>query len=414
MSILRTVDELRVACEELDLEVILAKKKVRKADYIKALQKHYRTRVPHGNSFGLNFMLDSIDSPMLCQRLDYLKPAEKEEIFREGSDWVFEQKINGARMVVTYHPDEGFDFYSRNVSVTDYLPITYRDNIWLGDKDYRGVFPTPFVIDAEVKSREKNVSTLLAKRGVVTETELAATCALLALNSEQSLDIQREMGGFDFFTFDILQIGDRSHMGLPYRERYAKVVRMQEALQTAQFPAKLIDRQSFNKEAFLDTIIETGGEGVVAKNLNAIYTPTESRGRDRWVKIKRSQKLGSGDNIEAFVSGFLPGEEGKAWANMVGSLELSIFVQLPNGNEYEHVIAYVSGISFELRTACTELVDGRPQLKQEYYGKVVEVSGQGVSPRAKHLTHAIIETWRPDRDKFTCKIKQETLDKGIL
>ena len=168
-----------------------------------------------------------------------------------------------------------------------------------------------------------------------------------------------------------------------------------------------------DKEKFLNTLLDSKKEGVIAKHLNGKYIATQSRGRDRYVKIKRkvSDSLNEtdGDGVDAFITGFDLGKVGSGWESLVGSLTLSVNVQRKDGSEYVHEIARVSNIPMELREKMTVIVEGVPQLDPAYYGKVLEIDGQDISSRALRITHARILNWRPDRDQFSCVILEEQM-----
>ena len=57
---------------------------------------------------------------------------------------------------------------------------------------------------------------------------------------------------------------------------------------------------------------------------------------------------------------------------------------------------------------------GCAMLKQEYYGRVMEVTGQDISARNKRIMHAKFVKWRPDRDKQSCVIETEFLTDNVL
>lgn len=414
MAMQRRLDELQAECTKLHLVVNSNGKRESKQDYIDALAKHFYENDPRKGQYGFEFML-AIQSPMLCQRINYLKEHEQKEIMREGSDWLFEKKLDGARILITYHPEEGFDFYSRNISVQDFLPISYQDTVWLGEKDWRHVFKTPFVIDAEVISASTEINTVLGNRGVVTATQLQATTALMAMDPSRSIPLQKETGGFKFHVFDVLKAGQFNLMAMPLIERRKVLEKLYEALEAKGFPMVRVAQVKIGKQAYLDSILDKGGEGCVAKHLQSVYTASESRGRQGWVKIKRAQTLAGGDNIDAFVTGFLPGATGSGWETMVGSLEVSVYLHKKNGEIVQHQIAAVSNIPMEERIRMTDHdANGNPILRPEYYGRVVEVTGQDISARARRLTHAAIVLWRPDRSNETCNMTEEELDKGIL
>ena len=88
---------------------------------------------PNGIPKSLELILN-IESPMLCQRFTVLSKEEQDNIW-ESKNWILEQKEDGARMNMLFIDGE-WDFFSRNISVTDFLPISYKDNVWLDYMDH--------------------------------------------------------------------------------------------------------------------------------------------------------------------------------------------------------------------------------------------------------------------------------------
>ena len=200
-----------------------------------ALQKyHLKDREM---TFGLEYRL-SIESPQLAFLSTHLRPEEIEEIYR-SDNWIFEKKLNGVIMMVTYHPNSGFEFYSRNLSVSDYLPTEYSEKIWLGTEvSFKNTFSS-FVLDCEIMSSNPNICTVMGKRGVVTENELQAVTALLALNKEDSIRIQKEMNGpLKLHVFDCLYWEGKDLKKLSYIERRKYVGLVVEKLNEMFLPLK--------------------------------------------------------------------------------------------------------------------------------------------------------------------------------
>jgi hypothetical protein len=98
----------------------------------------------------------------------------------------------------------------------------------------------------------------------------------------------------------------------------------------------------------------------------------------------------------------------------VGAICLSTYVRKDDGTLYEHEIARISGIDLQLRQHMTELVDGQVTLNPDYYGRVVEFDGQGISAREKRVRHATFLTFRNDKDKDGCEISESFLEKQII
>ena len=187
-----------------------------------------------------------------------------------------------------------------------------------------------------------------------------------------------------------------------------------EELKEAGFPYGIPQSSYKNRKAFYNYVVKSGGEGVVFKNLFGKYNATTSRPRDGWIKLKRSTSEALGDTIDAYVSGYVEADPSKGWANLIGGLEVSVTLQMEDGSQKEHMIARVSNIPMVEREKMTEIVDGKPVLKKEYYGRVVEVDGQCITSRANRLKHAVLVQWRPDRSAESCVMQESFLKSMIL
>ena len=100
-----------------------------------------------------------------------------------SQDWIAEEKIDGVRMIIIWDATEKkFHFYSRNNSVTDYLPQDYSDTIFVTAKNFD--YPNNFVLDSEIISSNSCLET-----NTHCLTQLQSTAALLNLNSEDSKTI---------------------------------------------------------------------------------------------------------------------------------------------------------------------------------------------------------------------------------
>jgi len=405
----RSLSELKSLCGKLGLEVIQSGKREGKKDFVKALQEYYLQNKKQ--TFGLSYRMQ-VETPQLCFLSTNLRSDEVERLFNSDQH-VAEEKLNGIRMLVTYHPQDGFEFYSRNLSVEDYLPVSYTDKIWIGDQDFRGLF-RPFVLDCEIVSRDARISTVMGKRGVVTETILQAVASLLALNSDDTLRIQKELGQpLELKVFDCLMSEGVDIKGKPYYERRTYLKDIVEKLDILAVKVERVKAVLNRKREYLEHIWQMGGEGIVMKPIMMPYLSRESRPRDGWVKFKRTVSGAIGDSVDGFITGFDLGDKDKGYAELVGSLTVSINL-IENGNLREHEVARVSNIPLEVRKAITVLVDGKPTLDPVYYQKVVEVDGQAVSAREMRLTHPRLIRFREDKNPDQCLMTKETLQNLIV
>ena len=180
-----------------------------------------------------------------------------------------------------------------------------------------------------------------------------------------------------------------------------------------------IEKNSINKMKFHDGILARKGEGSVAVNITSKYVASKNRQKGAYVKIKKtvSKNLdlqGMGDTIDGFITGFKPATVGKGFEGQVGALEISCFVVGSNGKKEQRVIAFVPGLSNELRRELSvKGLSGELELNKEYIGKVVEVDGQGFSAKSQRLTHPRMIGFRPDKGPDDCVLTEDFIINSI-
>lgn len=259
----RTLPQLKKECEHRGITVIIEEgKKEHKEDYIKALRNYWIEKY-YGSldkaPWSLKFML-SIDCPMLCRRYQQCKP-EQQRKFWESNEYIAEEKRDGCRALLTFDSStQSFDFYSRNNSVKDFLPQSYKDTVLVTSKNF--YYPDNFVLDCEVISTNPNLSTILQKRGTLCATQLQSTTALLALNPVESRALQ-EKDPLKFIIFDCLYDGE-SLMDKPWHIRHPHAEKLSELLIKSGFMCEINQVIYDKKLEFYSDVIERGGEGCFA------------------------------------------------------------------------------------------------------------------------------------------------------
>ena len=314
--------------------------------------------------------------------------------------------VHNSRSILIYDAERHeFDFFSRHNSVSDFLPISYKDTI-LVHGNYRG--DTSFVLDCEVISTNANVTT---KKTCT--SQLNSTSAILALDPVQSREIQKN-NPLLFVVFDCLYNGVDIR-SLPWKDRHVHAEKLAKALSDAGFMCKINPYVLENKKEFYENLIKQGAEGCVFKRTDAPYSSTTSR-TDDMVKLKRTVACDLASDIDAWVSGFTEATTGKAKENYIGGLIFSCKVKLKNGETVIREIGRVAGIPQDLRVEMTDYdANGNPKLKQSYYGRVATISGQDISGVNKRLTHCVLKAWRYDKDPSGCEVlSEEELDKLIM
>lgn len=382
---------------------------------------------PEGCPKHLLYIL-SLDSPMLCFRFKEMDPEWQTGVWTDPN-WIAEDKINGVRMIVIYSKEEGMHFYSRNISVRDYIPVEY-DNIWTPEfspekLDAAGI--QNFVMDSEIRCPVTKVDTTikqLSSGGVITETNLQATAALLALNKEDSLMIQKAQDiRLEFNPIHLLSINGKTLLSSPWSDMNKIFEYFMEKLTESGFNplAKIRRAYGADKKAFYDGIIAAGGEGIVLKRLDSTYVATESRHHKLWVKCKRMASAsleaagGLGDTIDGYVSGFIPGNEGTGFEHMVGALIVSVILNKVDGSQVQHEIGHIPNFTLEQRQMFTGVnPDGTPFLKPEFYNKTVELDGNWISARSLRLMHPRFVRFREDKSPSQCVMEESTLLKMVV
>ena len=211
--------------------------------------------------------------------------------------------------------------------------------------------------------------------------------------------------------FDILALGDEELLGKPFAERRAALVELIKGLDGAVeegpggWSAGSIELTPLTLEAAAAEPWLAGGEGVIAKELDAPYRPGDRKGM---AKIKRLR------TIDAVIAGWRPGKE----PNTVGSLILGLY----DGDDLR-IVGHTSGLKAKEKRELVktlepyasgergsadpsrwdserelEWVSLRPEL-------VLEVTFDHVADgRIRHGSKIL--RWRDDKDPKDCKIDQ--------
>ena len=396
----RRMDYLKADCELKGISITPSGKRIMKDDYVKALREWHITK-KYGSidniPWSMKFML-SIECPQLCKRIKDLKPDQQELVWN-SHDWIAEEKVDGVRMVLLWDATEKkFHFYSRNNSVTDYLPQDYVDTIFVTAKNFD--YPNNFVLDSEIISSNPCLET-----NTHCLTQLQSTAALLNLNSEDSKTIQKKYP-LKFVVFDCLY-DSSSLIDEIWEVRHYHAAKLCSKLLESGFCCelnKVVENTADNqyaKREFFDAVISRYGEGIVLKNRNAKYHATSSRTID-CVKVKRSTADALTKDIDAFVTDYVVGKDDTRNSNMVVGFVFSILLKKQDGSVVTHPIAVCSNVSDIIKDDATVISeDGQVKLNPDYYGRVATVQGQNISARSLRLTHAVIDCWRPDRSADT-------------
>lgn len=409
----RRLDYLQRDCESKGITVVPAGNKLMKDDYILALRDWHLNRI-YGSKdnipWHLKFML-SIESLQLCRRIQSLKESDQQKVW-ESFDWIAEEKIDGCRCAILWNASEKkFHFYSRNNSVTDYLPQDYSDTILVKSKDFD--YHYNFALDCEIISTNPEVET-----NTHCLTQLQSTAALLALNPEDSKKIQNKYP-LKFIVFDCM-FDETDLMNSAWNVRHAHAEKLSALLKDKGFCCelnKVVENTKDNpnaKRIFFEEVVDRNGEGIVLKNKNAAYHATSSRTID-CVKVKRSTSNTLTNDIDAFITDYVVGKDDTRNANMVVGFVFSVKMEKENGTIITHPIATCSNVSDFIKEDATVIdANGNVSLNNDYYFRVATLQGQNISARNLRLTHAVIDSWRFDKNAESCEVLKESELKRLV
>lgn len=427
MSIGRRMNELESEFRALGLTGFprgLRRSKPGRMDYVLAMQDYYmdKYRAEGKATYGMEWMA-KIESPQCAKSQSELTPEEFEE-FINSPDTFVEEKFDGCRLVVIYSPEYGFEFFSRNRTVTDYCFANYTNQIVGYEAEaWKGFFGKKFILDCELLS----INPTINGRNVKTETILQAVSALLALEKEASHQSQIEAGyplrfkvfdilsfdGKDLFDFTQIRRKELLHKVLSAFHKKCEANGITQGAWMEEVP--YVEGSGEVKKAYYKEVTGRGGEGLIIKTKSAKYKPVEARSVDRWLKWKRtvseSAEIGGAD-IDAFISGWERGTVGTANENLIGSVDLSVFLT-PSGEE--HVIARCSNLTAEVRQDMTCFDEnGQMYLNPKYSKMVCTIDGQDITVRSKRFAHARILGFREDKKYFECTFSEALLASLVL
>lgn len=380
-----------------------------------------------GKGFEMRMLLKEVQ---LAARYDSLSEMEQEELFQDNNRWIMEEKYDGCRVVLCYHPEEGFTAWGRNRSVETMLPIEYTSKILVQNRptfpgeshheflpDYKGLFSEPFILDCEVLCD----GIVENRDGSFSGSKLNAAVSLLSQNAKDSIAAQRSGAPLRIVMFDYLpvtQIVEPLESTLWLDTRFSFEYRSAQLNKLMPLlPFERAKQWTMNKRLVYSELINNGGEGVIFKEKDAHYYKGISGRRSKQVCVKMKRSLGAFNDIDAFIGGYTRGTE---WdeKGLIAGLKLHVFLTEHSGETCEYWIATVSGMPLELREKLSFIdINGNPCLKADYVGKVVTVDGQDISGRNRRIAHAVVDWnrgFREDKNMEDCILNESFIDSQIF
>ena len=434
----RRLNELKIECDLLGLQPIPTRNRVSKEtgeryldfskeDYIKALQSYYIEQYKQQGIYhkSLEWIL-KIDSPMLALQIKNKDQDTQDEIWNNSEKWLAEEKIDGSRQLLCWFKDDNcLDAYSRNTSVSDFLPINYGLKLYDNVNTHDLLNIPDFIIDGELVLKNSEIVKDNSV-DIVADTQLNMVSAILSADYELSKQFQK-LNPIKLIAFDILMYDGKDLTNLPLRERKKYLQLAFDKIKDLIDIELVANSNGLSTRDFYNQIVSVGGEGLVVKDLDSLYD-TKGKRAGEWVKIKRSVtgsllEQNYGDTFDCFVIGFNKGAKNTRNDGMVASLEFGIYLLDENnqiilddrGVPYIHHVATVGGLTDELKQAITvKDFNGDVQLRPDVYGAVGVIDGQDLSDKNLRLAHARLIQWRNDKSAQQCQIRKDFLERLVL
>ena len=361
----KTLAELQALCDQHGI-VVPPQRRPAKDPYVQALRDHFWATGNPGQ------LLPEQIEPMLLGDWNDRSNGDAEAIERDDSGYCVQEKHDGVRALLHITP-EGVRITGRTISEVNFRMSEFAANVPHLANGFETLVGT--TLDGELLCPKARIDT----GDVVTNHRLQAAVAILATTPENAEAIQTQQDcRLRFVAFDILRLQDQDLTGKPLRDRLAK---LEAAYLTAKNPhLDLTETYTSDKALFHELILAEGKEGTVWKDLSQPY---QAGKRVRhWLKRKR------GLEVEAEVSGFKLGTEGKGNADVVGAVEFSV-----RDGENLTPIAWVSSWTDVERQAMTSRENGSTGIDPAMIGKKALIGGHDIAARSGRIRHAKLVRW---------------------
>jgi bifunctional non-homologous end joining protein LigD len=185
------------------------------------------------------------------------------------------------------------------------LPPATEDELWSYEIKWDGYRTIAFVEDGSVRlqsTKGLDATRTYPEIGGLPEAVNAASAILdgelvvLDADGRPTFEgLQRHETQAAYYMFDVLQIGGKDTIALPYEQRRALLGELVEAGSNWMVPAHRVG----DGAALLAATVDRGLEGVMAKRLGSTYTPGTRT--PHWRKVKNRRRL------DVVIGGFTPG-----------------------------------------------------------------------------------------------------------
>lgn len=322
------------------------------------------------------------------------KGLEPEKIPWDSPEYIWEEKFDGDRRLLWLTADGNYNT-SRNKSKKTDLPTDKTDNTpHLRDIDFSNIQGT--ILDGE----------FIHKKG------FEYVRKIMGALPEKALKTQAEHGYIEYVVYDILCYKGKFLDDMPLKERKLLL----KGLFDTQIESDYIHQSQGYRggdrkllEGLLSSIIDSGGEGMVAKHEDSLYRISREKClvtlKNGWIKVKKDyvgdfvvmgfeepNKIYTGDHLDTheYWEDDEPVTEyyAKGW---IGGI---VFGEYKDG-ALTIVGSVSSGLTKEKRAEISFNQDA-------FIGEVIEVSAMERDKKTTALRHPVIERFRDDKEPEDC------------
>lgn len=326
------------------------------------------------------------------------KGVEPESIPWDNPNYIWEEKYDGDRRLLWITKDKNYNT-SRNKSVQTGLPTDKTNN-------------TPHIRDLKLPELEGTIldGEFIHPKG------FEYVRKIMGALPEKAIKTQEEHGCILYYVYDIIAYKGLFLNNKTLLERKKYLLMAIDIISTT-FKAPFIimvpwfDGDKNYLEEKLSAIIQNGGEGMVAKNINSKYRLSTDKcmtcTKLDWVKVK---KQFNGDFIVLGYEEPTKEFEGKTdldqWPFWEGKIPVTKNYAMGwiggiKYGEYKNGKLIETGI---LSSSCFNEKD-RAEIsanKNKYLGKVMELDAMERIKKTLALRHAVFVRWRKDKEPTDC------------
>ncbi len=226
--------------------------------------------------------------PALAERL----PTPEQIIDRLGGRCAVEQKYDGFRCQV-HKSGNTVRIYSRNLEeTTDMFP-----DIVKATKD--SIEAENVIFEGEALAYNEKTSEFLPFQETIQRKR------------KHDVKAMSEQMPLHLMAFDIIYLNGKSYMDLPYNRRREELGRIiSQNSERITLSNMVITKSAKELNKFFEESIESGLEGIVAKDLNSSYIAGARK--FSWIKLKRSYKGLLSDTLDLVILGYYLGKGSRA------------------------------------------------------------------------------------------------------